>query len=48
MKSEFIESIRNCEVCQSSKNEHVQYADLLQLSEIPTQVMKDISMNFIN
>lgn len=47
MKSEVIEMIKSCEVCQRSKNENVQYPGLLQPLNIPTQIWKEISMDFI-
>lgn len=47
MKAEVMELIRNCEVYQANKSEHVAYPGLLQPLCIPQQVWKHISMDFV-
>jgi len=39
--------IRNCEVCQRNKTEHLRPGGLLQPLEIPSAVWADIAMDFI-
>ena len=39
--------IRECQVCQTAKNEVVAYPGLLQPLPIPSEVWQDVSMDFI-
>lgn len=47
MKNDVVNLIKSCEICQRNKVEHVQYPGLLQPLEVPTQLWKDISMDFV-
>jgi len=42
-----MEYIRNCEVCQRNKTEHLRPGGLLQSLDIPSAVWADIAMDFV-
>lgn len=42
-----MEQIRNCEVCQRNKTEHLRPGGFLQPLEIPSVVWADIAMDFV-
>ncbi|KAL4377359.1 hypothetical protein GQ457_02G020790 [Hibiscus cannabinus] len=47
MRKDVTEFVRNCQVCQRMKSEHLAPAGLLQPLPIPQQVFEDISLDFI-
>lgn len=47
MRQDVINMVRQCEVCQRNKPEHVPYPGLLQPLPIPQHAWSHISMDFI-
>lgn len=47
MKTDIVQFILHCAVCQQAKTSHQLPAGLLQPLPIPTQVWDDIAMDFI-
>lgn len=47
LKQDVIQVVRNCDICQRNKDEHVKYPGLLQPLPIPQQAWKYIFMDFI-
>jgi len=47
LKSDVVELVKSCDVCQRCKHENVAYPGLLQPLEIPDEAWQSISMDFI-